>query len=219
MPTVLTAAWLIAGALQPPMYSPIRQTVSVLSGHAASHRWIMTAALYLLGVGYLITAGLLTALSAPSRVGLVITGATAIGVASFPQPHHGTSQAHAVCTGVGAIALAIWPALVAREPAVRGALGAPVLAASIVVSFSLFAWTAVETRDGTALGLAERASSVAQVCWPLVVAVALRRAWPRELSGSRPEAASRARRRPWSGPAVAGREPSPRQASDPRPGH
>ena len=38
LPTVLTVAWLIAGALQPPSYSPVSQTVSVLSGHAGNDR-------------------------------------------------------------------------------------------------------------------------------------------------------------------------------------
>ncbi|MDT4894166.1 MAG: hypothetical protein QOE97_3201 [Pseudonocardiales bacterium] len=174
LPTVLTSAWLIAGALQPPDYSPVRQTVSVLAGHAGSHRWIMTSALYVVGAGYLVTAALMTVLSAPCRAGLVLAGAAAIGVASFPQPEHGTSQAHAVCTGIGAITLASWPAVAARQHSVRAALGARVTNTAIVVSALVFFWTFIETRDGTALGLAERVSSVGQACWPLVVALALR---------------------------------------------
>jgi hypothetical protein len=38
LPTMLTAAWLVADVLQPPSYSPVRQTVSVLSGYAGTDR-------------------------------------------------------------------------------------------------------------------------------------------------------------------------------------
>ena len=44
-PVVLVGGWLIAGALQPASYSPMRQTMSVLAGHSGTDRWVMTAAL------------------------------------------------------------------------------------------------------------------------------------------------------------------------------
>lgn len=37
-PVVLVSAWVIAGTLQPASYSPVRQTVSVLAGHAGTDR-------------------------------------------------------------------------------------------------------------------------------------------------------------------------------------
>src|SRR5258705_6828083 len=38
-PVVLVGGWLIAGALQPASYSPMRQTMSVLAGHSRPDRW------------------------------------------------------------------------------------------------------------------------------------------------------------------------------------
>ena len=38
-PAVLVGGWLIAGALQPASYSPMRQTMSVLAGHSGTDRW------------------------------------------------------------------------------------------------------------------------------------------------------------------------------------
>src|SRR5271165_5736157 len=41
-PVVLVGGWLVAGALQPASYSPMRQTMSVLAGHSGTDRWVMT---------------------------------------------------------------------------------------------------------------------------------------------------------------------------------
>lgn len=176
LPILLTAGWLIADARQPGNYSPVRQTVSVLSGHAGTDRWIVTSALYLIGLGYFLTAYGLTAVGTAARVGLVLAGVAAFGVASLPQPAQGSSTAHVVCTGIGAVTIAIWPVLVARRdsPAL-GAVGLRTSAVASVVSVVLFCWTAIEIR-GTALGLAERVSSSMQVAWPFVITLALRRA-------------------------------------------
>lgn len=176
LPVLLTVAWSIAGALQPSSYSPVRQTVSVLAGYGGTHRWIVTGALYVVGLGYFATAAGLRAVGMLARIGLALSGAAAIAVASFPQPAHGSSTAHVVTTGIGAIALATWPVLVARPgtPA-RMALGGYVASIAAGVSVGLLVWMAIETRDGLALGLAERLSSSLQTCWPFVVALALYR--------------------------------------------
>ena len=175
LPALLTTAWLVADAVQPASYSPVRQTVSVLSGYAGIDRWIVTAALYAIGLGYVVTAAGLAALATPARVGLVIAGAAAIGVASFPEPAHGTSHAHALFTVIGAVTITIWPALVARQESALAAVGVRATIMAICVSLALFGWTVVETRNGSALGLAERVSSALQSSWPFVVAFALRR--------------------------------------------
>ena len=176
LPTMLITAWAIAGARQAATYSPMRQTVSVLSGDAATDRWIVTGALYAVGVAYVVTALGLRALAPAARTGLVVAGLAAIGLASFPQPVHGTSQAHVVCTALGAVTIAVWPALAARQESVLSAVGARRTVAASLVSVVLFMWMAFETRNGPVLGLAERTSSALQSCWPLVVALALRRA-------------------------------------------
>jgi hypothetical membrane protein len=176
LPTVLTAAWLVADSVQPPSYSPLRQTVSTLSGYAGTDRWLVTSALYVIGIGYLVTAAGLSVLTREARAGLVVAGVAAIGIASFPEPVHGTDSAHAVFTAIGAVTIAIWPALADRHPSVRAALGRRTSIVAIGVSIALFGWTAIETHAGDALGLAERLSSAVQACWPLVVVLALRRA-------------------------------------------
>lgn len=175
VPIVLAAAWLVADTVQPASYSPMRQTVSVLSGDAASQRWIVTIALYAVGAGYLVTALGMRDLAAAARNGLLVAGISAIGVAAFPVPVHGTSRPHAVFVVVGAVAIAAWPALAARQASVRAAVGARLSAVAIVVSAALFLWTAVEVRGGSLLGLAERTSSGLQVAWPFVVALTVRR--------------------------------------------
>jgi hypothetical protein len=48
-PVLLLGGWVAAGAFQPVSYSPIRQTLSVLASDARTDRWIMTAALFLVG--------------------------------------------------------------------------------------------------------------------------------------------------------------------------
>lgn len=176
IPVLLNTGWLAADALQPPSYSPVRQTVSVMSGYAGTDRWVVTTALYLAGVAYFVTAAGMKGVAVAARAGLVIAGAAAIGVASFPQPVHGTSREHAVCTGIGAVAITVWPALAARRDTVLAAVGARKSFLAVVASFALFLWTAVETRNGAHLGLAERMSSGLQVTWPCAVALSLRRA-------------------------------------------
>jgi hypothetical protein len=176
LPIVLTSGWVIADLRQSTDYSPIRQTVSVLSGDAATDRWIVTASLYLVGIGYLATAYGLTTAGTPARIGLIVAGAAALGVASFPEPAQGSSNPHAFCTAVGALTIAIWPALVARRDSLAlAAVGLRTSITASVVSGALFCWTALEI-GGSALGLAERMSSSMQVTWPFVIAVALRRA-------------------------------------------
>jgi hypothetical protein len=55
-PVLLTGGWLVAGALQRASYNPVRQTVSVLAGHAGTDRWVMTGALLQVGGCHLVTA-------------------------------------------------------------------------------------------------------------------------------------------------------------------
>ena len=55
-PVLATGGWLVAEAVQPASYSPIRKTISVLAGHAGTDRWIMTGALFLVGGCQLVTA-------------------------------------------------------------------------------------------------------------------------------------------------------------------
>src|SRR6185437_4479431 len=66
-PILLAGAWLVAGARQPSSYSPVHQTVSVLAGQAATDRWIVTAALFVVGACHFVTAAGLTGLRRSAR--------------------------------------------------------------------------------------------------------------------------------------------------------
>ena len=173
--TVLTSAWLIADALQPAAYSPVHQTISILAGHAGAHRWIVTTALLLVGACYVVTAAGMTVLRLSARVGLVVSGAAATGVALCPEPVKGTTTQHMAFTTVGAAAIAVWPALtVRRGPGVSPVVSVPVTAATTAVFMGLLAWLFFEAQTDGRVGLAERVDSSTQACWPFVVAVALR---------------------------------------------
>jgi hypothetical protein len=175
-PTVLTIAWLIGDELQPRSYSPVRQTVSVLAGDAATDRWLVTGALYLIGVSHFATAAGLRALNLRARVGLVVTGLAAIGIAASPEPVSGSRAQHLVFTAIGAVAITVWPALAAQRRAPASILvSARVSAVASLGFLILLSWTVVETQSGSSLGLAERVSSAIQTGWPLAVAISLRR--------------------------------------------
>jgi hypothetical membrane protein len=175
-PTLLTISWLIGAAVQPESYSPVQQTVSVLAGHGATDRWIVTGSLYVIGVCHFATAAGLRLIPLRARVGLVVAGMAAIGIAACPEPASGTTTQHAVCTGIGAVAITVWPALAAQRHGPASILVSARVSAVVSVTFlMLLMWTTVQTQGGGSLGLAERVSSAIQICWPFVVAVGLRR--------------------------------------------
>src|SRR3984893_10010782 len=101
-PVVVTAGWLVADAVQPAAYDPIRKTVSVMSGYAGTDRWIMTGALLLAGVCQLLTAAGLTGAGVPARIVLAVAGLSSIGIAVSPEPVVGSTPQHLAWTSLGA---------------------------------------------------------------------------------------------------------------------
>jgi Protein of unknown function (DUF998) len=93
-PVVLVGGWLVAGALQPTSYSPMRQTMSVLAGQSATDRWIMTGALLLVGSCQIATGAGLTGVRMPARVLLILTGLSTLGIAATPEPATGPTPRH-----------------------------------------------------------------------------------------------------------------------------
>ena len=174
-PVLATAGWLVADAVQPASYSPVRKTISVLAGHAGTDRWIMTGVLFLVGGCQLLTAVGLTGVRLPARVLLAVTGLSSIGIAASPEPARGSTPQHVAWTALGAVAIAVWPAFVARRapsrPLILSSYGS---AAVTVVFLVLLGWLVIQTQGGADLGLAERLTTSAETCWPFVVAVALR---------------------------------------------
>ena len=176
-PVVMVGGWLVADALQPPSYSPVHSSVSGLSGLGGTDRWLMTSALILVGACYFVTAVGLSSIRVPARILLMVAGLSSIGIALSPEPARGSTPQHLAWTALGAVAIAIWPAFTARrdpsQPLILRTRGAIAVTVAFLV---LLAWLVFETQDGTALGLAERLVSAVQVTWPLIVALALRRA-------------------------------------------
>jgi hypothetical membrane protein len=176
-PVLLTVGWLVADAVQPPSYSPMRQTVSILAGHTGTDSWIMTWAMLLTGGTYLVTAVGLANIWLPARMLLAIAGLCSIGIATAPVPLTGATPVHLAWTTLGAGTIAIWPAVVAwRAPPQLAALTGRRTLIVTTVFLAMTAWVLYEIWFGHDLGLAERLSASIQSAWPLVVAVVWRRA-------------------------------------------
>jgi hypothetical protein len=175
-PVLATGGWLIADAVQPASYSPIRKTISVMAGYAGTDRWIMTGALLLVGGCQLVAAAGLAGVGVPARMLLAVAGVSSIGIALSPEPVRGSIAQHLAWTSLGAVALAVWPGFVARRapprPPILSSYGRAVVTA---VFMALLGWLVIETQGGHDLGLAERLFLSIETCWPFVVAVALRR--------------------------------------------
>jgi hypothetical membrane protein len=176
-PILLTGGYLVAGALQPASYSPVRETISVMAGQAGTDRWVMTGGIVLTGGCYLVTAAGLTGVRASARALLIVAGLAGIGIAASPEPASGATPQHLAWTVLGAVTIAVWPVFAARRasprPLILGIFGS---AAVTAVFVTLLGWLLIETRDGSVLGVAERLTSSIQTCWPFIVAVAQRRA-------------------------------------------
>jgi hypothetical membrane protein len=165
----------IGAAIQPAgSYDAAHQTISVLAGYGAAHRWLMTTALAVVGGCHLATAAGLRAVRTSARGILVVAGAAGVLVAVFAQPAHGSSAAHIACATVSIVLLVLWP-LAAGEARLSGARGVLVARIAAAVLFVLLGWLAWATRGGPLLGVAERAVIAAEVCWPLVIVLAWHR--------------------------------------------
>jgi Protein of unknown function (DUF998) len=175
-PVVLVGGWLIADALQPASYSPMRQTMSVLAGHSGADRWVMTAALLLVGSCQIATGAGLTGVGMPARVLLILTGLSTIGIAATPEPATGPTSRHLAFAVICVVTTAVWPVLVARRaPAQSWVLSVYGCAAVTALFAGLSCWLLVAARDGGGdLGMVERLTSGVQGIFPLVVALALR---------------------------------------------
>jgi hypothetical protein len=194
-PTLLTGAYLIAGVLQPASYSPVRMTISVLAGQAATDRWIMTSGIFLVAGCYLVTAAGLTGVRRSARALLAVAGLAGVGIAASPEPASGPTPRHLAWTVLGAVTIAVWPAFAARRASPRPLILSVYGSAAVTAVFvALLGWLFAETRDGSVLGLAERLTSSIQTCWPFIISVALRRTRRSALGRTRRSALGRTRR-------------------------
>jgi Protein of unknown function (DUF998) len=184
-PILLTGGWLFAGALQPASYNPVRDTVSVMAGHAGTDRWVMTGALVLVGGCHLVTAAGLGAIRVSARVLLILAGLSSIGIAACPEPVVGSTPQHLAWTSFGAVIITVWPAFAARsgspQPLIVSRPGSAVVTA---IFLALLCWLVIETQGGSHLGMAERMTSSVQTSWPFMVAVVL---WRHAARTGRPQ--------------------------------
>jgi hypothetical membrane protein len=174
-PVSLIACWLVAGLLQPSGYDPIRQTISVLAGGAASHRWIMTLGLYCVATCQILTGAGLSAARRGARTFLVLGGLAGLGVAAFPQPAHGTTTVHLVFATASVILLALWPATIASRRPAHSLFDVRRCQLVTAVFVGMLLWLLVAAQVGGALGIAERVDTAIENAWPLVIVIALRR--------------------------------------------
>ncbi len=179
-PVVLVGGWLVAGALQPASYRPMRQTMSVLAGHSGTDRWVMTAALLLVGSCQIATGAGLTGVGMPARILLILTGLSTLGIAATPEPAAGPTSRHLAFAVSCVVTTAVWPVFVARRaPARSWILGVYGCAAVTVVFAGLSCWLLIAARDGGGdLGMVERLTSAVQTLFPFVVALTLRQTAP-----------------------------------------
>jgi hypothetical protein len=174
-PIVLVGGWLIAGALQPASYSPMRQTISVLAG-TGTDRWVMTTALLLVGSCQIATGAGLTAVRMPARILLILTGLSTLGIAATPEPATGPTSRHLAFAVSCAVTTAVWPVLVARRaPSQSWILSVYGCATATMLFAGLSCWLLIAARDGDGdLGMVERLTSVVQSLFPLVIALVWR---------------------------------------------
>jgi hypothetical membrane protein len=171
-PVLLVGGSTTAAVLQGPTYNPVSQTISVLAAGGTPEYWVLTTMLIALGVCYLATACGLRAAAPAGRLALGAAGLSAMTLALFPAPKTGGSLPHGSVVAIGCSLLALWPILAIdrRAGAPWGLRPAPSFAVTglmVVVA----AWFLIELQFYGAAGVAERALTIAQSLWPVVVAV------------------------------------------------
>ncbi|HXP57437.1 MAG TPA: DUF998 domain-containing protein [Streptosporangiaceae bacterium] len=177
-PAVLVAGWLVAGALQPASYSPMGQTISVLAGQTGTDRWVMTAALLVVGSAQIATGAGLVAVRLPARILLILTGLSTLGIAATPELATGPTGRHLAFAVSCVVTTAVWPLLVVRRaPAPSWILSLYGGVAVTMLFAGLSGWLLFAAQTGAGdLGLAERLTSGVQSLYPLIVVLVLRRA-------------------------------------------
>jgi hypothetical protein len=146
-----------------------------LAARGATDRWIMTAALLAVGFCYVATGAGLRPVRWTGRSALVGGGAATMMVAAFPQPARGNGVSHTIAATIAFTALAAWPVLAVRRRSGVPALSFAAAASATVVMVGFLAWFTLELH-GSHRGIAERGAALAEVVWPLVVAVGARHA-------------------------------------------
>jgi hypothetical membrane protein len=179
-PVLLVAGWTIAARVQPAPFDPVSQTVSALMEVGATDRWLMTGALLVVGVCYIVTGAALRPAGTAGRLILVAGAMAGMLVAAFPL-HPGVSLWHGVWSVLGFAGLAAWPiGAWRRGPSVPWGLRRPACFGAVAVQLLLLAWFVAEILlVGSWTGLVERLVGLAQALVPLVVVLSCSLSRPR----------------------------------------
>ena len=153
---------------------PWNQSLSALSGLAATSRWIMAATLGVAAVLHvLVAAGLRPRVPAAAWALLGTAGVMLLVAALNPQPVGGYSAVHMVAAGLAWLAYSLWPLGLAFSPSVPPWLRRA-SAIVVVVLAVLVAWFTVQLiTSGTWYGTSQRIVMLVQSVWPVVVAAAV----------------------------------------------
>jgi hypothetical membrane protein len=184
-PVLLIGGFLLATAIQPASYNPLRETISELARPGANDWWVMTSALIGVGLCYLLTALGLRSAKSTGRVLLGAGGVSIILIAWLRQPRHGYSLAHELPVIAAAVACCTWPIFASRSRHPAPLLTRPPSFAAAGVCLGLAAWYALESH-GALLGVAERCAASVPSLWLFAVVVTAHRASARPSPGHTP---------------------------------
>jgi len=175
-PVALIGGWMWAGAITPG-YDPVRQTISDLAAADAPTHWLMTAALVVTGLAYIVTAVGLRPADGAGRALLGVGGVGVLLTAWIPNNTEGRNEVgHMIVAYLAFLALTVWPAVIARNrpdaPLVLRPRFGQVVAIGLGV-LVLLTFAEIVT-GGSTLGLRERVLAGAQSVVPLVVVLGCR---------------------------------------------
>ena len=174
-PVLLIGGFLVATAMQPASYNPVRDTISGLAEQGAADWWVMTSALAGLGLCFLLVALGLPPAGRAARALLASGGVATLLIAFFREPRHGYSLVHELAVIAAALTCCTWPVFASRRFHPALLLRRTPSFSATSVSLALVAWYALESH-GALLGLAERCAASAPPLWLFAVVVTTQRA-------------------------------------------
>jgi hypothetical membrane protein len=172
-PVLLVGGFLVAAAIQPASYNPVRDTISELAEQGATDWWLMTAALVGVGFCYVLAALGLQPAGRAGRVLLATGGIAVLSIAAFRQPDRGYSLPHELAVIGAALTCCTWPVFASRRRPAAFLLARATSTVAVGVSLGLATWYTLES-NGPLLGLAERCAATVPPLWLLTVVVTTR---------------------------------------------
>ena len=181
-PGVLIGSSVIAAMIITEKYDAMKQTLSDLATIPGGG-CVMAVGIALSGACQIVTSAGLTGIRKRARIALAGAGACGIAVALSPVDVAPTF--HLLAAGGSAVLFCLWPLLaISRAPSAALTIRPAVATTASLILWAVLGWTVLETGGGDRLGLAERINFTAEMLWPLVVAIDLRRRRTQVRAGS-----------------------------------